>query len=226
LSTSASDQDERRHWENLRQNRIALVVTIVLGVAGIAVPIVWNALHPDHADTPATSAERVEACKKAHKVPDKQDMSAPNKVPHRYVYCSWPPVPGAGHDGYYEITVTEHDIPGTAAVEKYTSVQVFESECTMYQLQYKFQSMGTYEIQDPLLVYSDQIVSMYNGEAVNLYVELGGVKGIPSSFYEHFEPRPGRLIVLGHVRYLLEGVICVDPAHPPKVKQRSPAPSG
>ncbi len=175
-----------------------------LTVAGLALTAVLGAVPIYLSTRPDTPEEHVAACRKAHAAPLERDVPAAAGTWRRlYGDCSWPPVPGAAKDGYFEIKVTTYPIPGAVMADKFTSVQVFKSGCAAYRLWYKFENMGTSFVAEPLLLENDEIVSMYDGSPEQVPFPLTRTVGWQSD---------GRLVVLTHNRYEVHQVTCVAPA--------------
>lgn len=146
---------------------------------------------------PLTPEERVAACRQAHSAP-----VAPLAEEGSYGDCTWPAVEGAGADGYYEIAMTEYEIPGSSGADQFTSVQVFVSTCAAIKLQYKFENQGSSVQEPPQTFINDQIASIYDQTLAQIPDSLRSELGFASD---------GRLIILSHFRYQLNRVSCVDP---------------
>lgn len=181
-------KEEVRYW-------IPVLLTLI-GVLLAAIPV-YLSFQPD------TPEEFLAECRANH--PDSAEAPATrtNTAERSFSGCSWPPVPGAASDGFYQVRLTEYEIPGSVGADQFSLVQVFSSACRTLLLQYRFQNQTTNAQEQPLVVDTDQIVSMYDGSPENVPSDLWPVAGADSE---------GRLLVLSHFRYDLSRVECVSPS--------------
>lgn len=73
--------------------------------------------------------ERVANCRAAHGAPVAPPVARPEPEPAVFGDCTWPPLPGAAAEGYYEIRVSVRPIPDSETVMEATHVEVIDADC-------------------------------------------------------------------------------------------------
>ncbi len=119
--------------------RWGLILTAVGAAIAAAAFAVQLATVPEDADG------IVARCRADHEIPGDraQRYNADARYPQLFNDCDWPAPPGAGADGYSEISVRSVDVPGTSGAEMISSVQVFTTSCEFVSLLYGYGSMNS-----------------------------------------------------------------------------------
>jgi hypothetical protein len=208
------DPEDRRHKKTVQLTVTQLVVTVLLGLGGWA----WSAVQIYQSQRPDSPDERIAKCRDDNNAPRKTTSEDGGNV--TFHNCSWPGVPGADKDGYYTIMVTRHGIPGAVNADEFTMVDVIDSECQSYELEYRFEYQGVAVVlADPVTLRSGQIVAfigkpldepIVNGSADDNRSPEIRAATVPASLTDEVGEQPnGRLIVLSHGNDISR-LVCTD----------------
>ena len=170
---------------------VVALVGGVVGVLGTAVAIYTGLAGSAPAPTDQAQA-RIAECTRNHGLAQAAEKRELGDGKWYFRACAWPAPPGAGADGFGEVTVATEPGPGLSEAEGMTLTNVFTSSCRDLEVGYLFDNQGTLVPEQP--------VRLTKGEVRR--VEGGSV--VPG-----FQPNRDESWVFSSGRYVLDSVRCV-----------------